>query len=253
MTMITREHLDGVVVVRMQHGPVQAMDLELLTAIAETFDDLAGDDAEAIVLTGTGKAFSAGVDLKRILEGGPEYVRRFLPALVEAFMAVFTTEKPVVAAVNGHAIAGGCILACACDRRFMAAGEGRIGVSELQVGVPFPTAALEILGFCVGRARAADLVLTGATHRPDQALARGLVEEVVPPEDLLEHAVAEARRLAAIPPVTLRLTKRQLRAPAFDAIARDSDEIDPEVADIWASAESAAAIGAFIERSVGRR
>jgi enoyl-CoA hydratase len=126
----------GVHLVTVENGPVNVLDLELLRGLAETFHGLA--EADAVVLAGAGRAFSAGVDLHRILDGGRDYVAEFLPALSAALRAVFDHPRPVVAAVNGHAIAGGCVLVAACDRRLMSAGT--IGVTELLVGVPFPAA-----------------------------------------------------------------------------------------------------------------
>jgi enoyl-CoA hydratase len=250
--MIEREQHGGVALVRLAHGKVSALDIELLAAIIATFGDLAADRSQAVVVTGAGSTFSAGVDLHRILDGGARYARDFVPVLVEAFLAVFACDKPVVAAVNGHAIAGGCILAVACDRRFMAAGGGRIGVSELAVGVPFPAAGLEILRHAVGRAAANDLVLTAAVHAPTEALARGLVHEVVPPDELLERSLGEARRLAGVPHATFRHTKRQLRRDAMAAIERHGAAEDADVLGMWASVDVHDAIVAFVERTVRR-
>src|SRR4029450_4192823 len=171
----------------------------LLGAITETFRELDRDGHTAVVFTGAGRAFCAGVDLWGIVEGGPSYVEQFLPALVGAFDAVFRCGKPVVAALNGHAIAGGCIFAAACDRRIMAAGRGRIGVSELLAGVPSPVAGLELLRHAVGEPGRQDLVLTGATHEPDEALRRGIVDEVVPADQLPDRALEVARQLAEVP------------------------------------------------------
>ena len=110
---------------------------------------LRGADVKAMVLTGQGKMFSAGVDLKRLSAGGADYVRAFLPVLHKLYDAVFFYPKPVIAAINGHAIAGGAVLAACADRRVMAKDGGRIGVTELQVGVPFPALAFEIVRFAV--------------------------------------------------------------------------------------------------------
>src|SRR5215468_4228936 len=122
MTGIEIDEVDGVAVVRMAHGKVNALDLELLAELTDVFLAARSSQAEAVVLTGAGRAFSAGVDLYRILDGGPDYVRAFLPALNETFLAVFALGKPTIAAINGHAIAGGAILAAACDHRIMADG-----------------------------------------------------------------------------------------------------------------------------------
>ncbi|HXV93471.1 MAG TPA: enoyl-CoA hydratase/isomerase family protein [Pseudonocardia sp.] len=223
--MIERSDDDGVAVLTLAHGPVGAMDLELCEAVAAHFRALADDPARAVVLTGSGRAFSAGVDLRRYLDGGEPYVRRFLPALSEAFLAAFELPKPLVAAVNGHAIAGGCVLAATADLLLMAEGAGRIGVPEIKVGVPFPPVPLEIVRYAVGEVAARRLVVGAATHPPAEAAAIGLVHEVVPPGELLPRAVAAARAMATdVPPDTFAVTKAQLRRETRERIARRADE-----------------------------
>src|ERR1700734_924511 len=124
--MLEVELRSGVTIVELRHGKVNALDLELLRAITAAMHGIDGDGP--VVITGAGPAFCAGVDLQRIAGGGPSYVREFLPALTEAFRAVFDYPGPVVAAVNGHAIAGGCVLAAACDVRLMS--RGTFGLAE---------------------------------------------------------------------------------------------------------------------------
>src|SRR5580692_11800083 len=174
--MLETEDRSGVTVLRLQHGKVNALDTELLRAITAAMRDL--DPASAVVITGHGSAFSAGVDLKRIVDGGQAYVREFLPALTQTFLAVFDHPGPVVAAVNGHAIAGGCVIAAACDLRLMSLG--KIGLAELSVGVPFPVSAMEILRHAIGPA-VGQLVLTAALLDASQARSVGLVHEVTGP------------------------------------------------------------------------
>ncbi len=139
--MIAVDHHDGVAVVRLEHGKVNVLDLELLQALSATLAEL--HDADAIVLTGAGRAFSAGVDLKRLLDGGPDEVEEFLLALDAGLLALYDYPRPAVAAVNGHAIAGGCILVQACDYRLMSGGtigvrraQGRRAVSDRAVRDP---------------------------------------------------------------------------------------------------------------------
>src|SRR3954451_8437871 len=156
--MIDVEQHGDVAVVRLEHGKVNALDLELLRAISETMREVS--TAGAVVLTGTGRAFSAGVDLRRIVDGGVAYAKEFLPALSEAFLAVFDCPRPVVAAINGHALAGGCVIAAAADVRLMSGGS--IGLTELLVGVQFPTVPLEVSRYAFGVV-AARLALTGET------------------------------------------------------------------------------------------
>jgi enoyl-CoA hydratase len=214
--LIERQEREGIVTLRLAHGKASVMDVELLEALIRELD--AALDARAIVLTGTGSIFSAGVDLFRLTNEGAPYVERFLPLLRDMLQKAFELPVPVVAAANGHAIAGGCILVCACDYRLMADGNGRIGVSELLVGVPFPEIALKVMQFAVPNL--APLVMTGKTLLPREALEARMIDEVVDPASLLDRAHAVAQQLAAIPRQSFRLTKRMLRGmPADDAAA----------------------------------
>jgi enoyl-CoA hydratase len=222
-----------VTVLRMVHGPVNAMDIELCQALAERFRGLAVDPARAVVVTGSDRAFSAGVDLKRCTAGGDPYVEKFLPALAEAFRAAFELPKPLVAAVNGHAIAGGCVLAACADVVLMAEGAARIGVPEIRVGVPFPRIALEVLGVAVGERGARELVMGAQTHPPEHAAQLGLVHEVVPAAELGSRAAGAAAALARdVPPDTFAATKGQLRRGALERTDRYADE-DEQVATLW--------------------
>jgi enoyl-CoA hydratase len=224
---------DHVAVLQLAHGPVNAMDQEVCEAIAEQFRALETDPARAVVVTGTGRAFSAGVDLKRILDEGASYVERFLPALSAALRALFEFSKPVVAAVNGHAIAGGCVLAACADVTLMAEGPGRIGVPEARVGPPFPRIAIEVLRHAVGDVAVRRLVVGALTYSPADAQTLGLVDRVLPPDELLQQAVATARALATeVPSDTFALTKAQLRRDALERTVRYADE-DEAVATLW--------------------
>ncbi len=252
--MIDREQVSAAVtVLRLNHGPVSAMDLELLEAVRAEVAKCAADDT-AIVITGTGRAFSAGVDLRRILDGGADYVERFLPALTGVFEDVLRYRRPVVVAVNGHAIAGGCVLACCADIRLMAEGKGRIGVPELLVGVPFPAMGLAAVRIATGDRGIQEIIYTGATYLPEEAQRRGLVDEVVAPDDLLERAVGRAEQMAAIPPAAYWQTKQSLRSPMLEwATGPAARRADAEMTDTWKSDDAAAAIAAYVEKTLGPR
>jgi enoyl-CoA hydratase len=250
---INLERGDRVAVVTMARGSVNAMDLDLCQRLSEAFGELASDDSVgAVVLTGAGRAFSAGVDLKQILSGGEGYARQFVDRLSECFLATLTVPKPVVAAVNGHAIAGGCVLAAACDHALVAEGQARIGLSELRVGVPFPTSALEIVRARLGT-RTARAIFGASTYPPQIAAELGFVDEVTDSEGVVDAARAVAERLAAIPPGTFALAKRQLQAPLLATIATNAVGFDPEVVNGWASAETMASIRSFLEAGPAQR
>jgi enoyl-CoA hydratase len=247
--MIERSQQDGILTLRLAHGKASAIDVELLDALLRELDG-AAEDVRALILTGTGSIFSAGVDLFRLTEGGADYVRRFLPLLSRFVRALFAFPRPVIAAANGHAIAGGCVLVLAADVRLMAEGAGRIGLPELLVGVPFPAAALEVVRFAVPRHKVQSLVYTGRALPPQEALAAGLVDEVVPAEGLLARAQEVARQLALIPPQTYRLTKQSLRAEALERIDRAAEPQDRAALELWSAAETHDHVREYLRRTL---
>jgi enoyl-CoA hydratase len=240
--MLAIERLDdGIAVLRLAHGKVNALDVELLEAIVVAFGEVA--DAPAVVLTGAGSSFSAGVDLPRILTSSATEIEYFLDALSRALLTVFTHPRPVLAAVNGHAIAGGCVLAVSADVRLMSGGS--MGLTELDVGVAFPTAALEIARHAAG-SRVQSLILSGRLIDPAEAVEVGFIDWVVDPDELLDAAITEARSLGNIPAETYETTKRQLHAPAMAAIAREYEIYDARVSQTWTSDSGRVAISSFV-------
>lgn len=251
--MIHREDRGEVVVLRMEHGKVNALDVELCAAVASEFEALTKSRAGAVVLTGTGSSFSAGVDLVRVIDAGRAYIERFLPVLSDALLKVFAYPLPVVAAINGHAIAGGCILACACDQRIMAEGPGWMGIPELMVGVPLPAVAMEVLRFAVPRPYLAQLMYSGRTVAVPDALRFGLIDEMVSADRLLEHACAMASRLASIPSRAFEITKRELRGPYLKRLDAVRKTADAESLEAWSAPETLETIRAYVARTIKKR
>ena len=241
---------DGIAVVSMSHGKANALDIEFCDALAARFSGLRTSDAKAVVLTGQGKIFSAGVNLKRLCEGGADYIRQFLPALHRLYDAVFFHPRPVIAAVNGHAIAGGAVLACCADRRIMARDSGCIGVTEILVGVPFPALAFEIVRFAVPPRYLSEFTLGGATYATDAALQRGWIDEVVEPDDLLEDALAVARELAMLSPPAFAQTKLQIRQEVAECLQRAGAATDKAVTEIWTAPATLTYIRDYVARTL---
>jgi enoyl-CoA hydratase len=250
--VIIRDDSRTMAVLRLAHGKVSALDVDFCQALVRELDEIAGSDARALVVTGTGSAFSAGVDLFRVLDGGAAYLRQFLPAMEAFFKTLLTFPKPAIAAINGHAIAGGCIIAAACDYRVMAEGSARIGVPELAVGVPFPTLPFEIVRARVLPTQFRDLVLTGRTVPPPEAIAVGLIDEIAPADVLLTRAEHAAERLADIPPVTFALTKRTFTEPLLERV-RAAGALNADVLDAWESSVVQSRIRAYLERTIGKK
>jgi enoyl-CoA hydratase len=248
--MIKSEIANGVATLTLAHGKANALDIEFCDALAARFAELRKSDVRAVVLTGQGKIFSAGVDLKRLSEGGADYVRQFLPALHRLYEAVLFHPKPVVAAVNGHAIAGGCVLACCADRRIMARDAGRIGVTEILVGVPFPALAFEIVRLAVPPRYLPEFTLSGATYATDEALRRGWVDEVVDPGDLMQAAMGFAQKLSLLSPAAFAQTKMQIRQPAIERLQESGKATDKTVAEIWTAPATLAYIRDYVARTL---
>ncbi|MBN9051909.1 MAG: enoyl-CoA hydratase/isomerase family protein [Rhizobiales bacterium] len=239
-----------IAVVEMHHGKANALDVAFCDALTLRFQRLRETSSRAVVLTGQGKMFSAGVDLPQMVEAGVPYIREFLPALHRLYDTIFNFPKPVVAAINGHAIAGGCILACCADHRLMAQDGGRMGVTEILVGVPFPPLAFEVMRSVTAPQYLAEAILTGATVTPDEAVARGWVNALVPREDILSRAVAAAEKLAAVSPAAFAMGKRQLRQPAAERMAESGAALDAEVTEIWVADATLARMRDFVARTL---
>jgi enoyl-CoA hydratase len=250
--VINVEQRDRVSIFHMRHGKANTLDTEFCQALTARLEEHRGSATRALILAGHGQIFSAGVDLLRVLDGGSSYLTGFLPALRTAFETLFCFPKPVIAAINGHAVAGGCVLACAADRRLMAAQSGRIGVPELLVGVPFPTIALEIMRSTTAPQHLPAVLYGGATFDPAQALERGLVDALVPPDTLIEQAVAAAERLAALPPSAFALTKRQIRVPFLRRVHEDGAQFDVTVQELWEAPTTMTSIRAYVARTFKR-
>ncbi|HEX9983797.1 MAG TPA: enoyl-CoA hydratase/isomerase family protein [Thermoanaerobaculia bacterium] len=248
--MIERSEQDGILTLKLAHGKVSALDLELLEALSRALIEAGESDARAVILTGTGSSFSAGVDLFRIVDGGPDYVEQFYPALSRMCVDLFSLAKPVVAAVNGHAIAGGAVMAFAADYKLMVADKARIGVPELLAGVPLPPSVIEVLRFALPPQHLQAMVYTGRTVTASEAQQQGLIDEAVTAEALLPRALEVATQLAALPPEGFRLAKRQLRDKALTWSKRYIGEFDRDAMAHWKTPETHARIRDYLARTV---
>jgi enoyl-CoA hydratase len=250
--IIERKDADGIRILKLAHGKVSAIDIELGEALLEEIKNATDPSVKAVILTGTGSSFSAGVDLFRVIKDGQDYGRRFLPVLDDFLRAALTFPKPMVAAINGHAIAGGCILAAACDRRIMTEGTGRIGIPELAVGVPFPALPLQIMAARVPDGQLRDLVFTGRTVQIDEAKAIGLIDEKCPAGMLLDRATEVANQLASIPAGAFALTKEAFYSPIIERTHQLAD-LNARVVEAWLQPHTYDTIRAYLDKTVGKK
>ena len=220
--------LDGVFVISINRPHVRnAVNAEVADLIAAALDELDASSHLAVgVLTGVGATFCAGMDLKAFLAGE----RMFVPGRGFAGIVERSAEKPVLAAVEGHAVAGGCEVALACDM-IVASEEARFGLPEVRRGLVAAGGGLLRLPQRIPRAVAVELALTGETIGAARALEIGLINRVVPVGQAREAAIEFARCIAANAPLAVRATKRILAEspdwPANEAFQRQREIADP--------------------------
>ncbi len=227
MGVVHLSEADGVAVVRLDRPPVNAVDLAAVLEIDATLERIEQRLPRlGVVLTGTGASFSSGVDFKAVPRYSAEERRATVGGINRMVMRLYRLPKPVVAAVNGHAIGGGLILAMSCDVR-IAAGGGKFGLGEVTAGIPFPAAPLIVLKDAFERGAARMLALTGRLVDRVEAKELGLVDEFATPDTLLAVAAERVRTLAKLPAYSA--IKKQLRAGAVaemrSMIERDADPL----------------------------
>ena len=235
MTFLDLQIRDRVATVTLERGKVNALNAAVVDELAAAFETLARDPAvAAAVLTGRGKFFSFGFDIPEFLAYSRDEFTQFLTRFTALYRQLFVWPKPLVAALNGHTIAGGCMLALAADSAVVADGGAKISLNEIAFGSSVFAGSVGMLQFRTG-ARASAVLYSGAMYAPADAQAIGLVSEVVPPDALLDRAREIAGELGAKRPEAFASIKSLLRTPVADAMTvRESDSIR-EFVEIWYS------------------
>lgn len=221
-------HKGSTAILTFQRPPANALNHDVMRELLAVLRSLPGSSTRALVLTGQGRFFSAGLDLFEVFQYSPDEAEAFSKTFDDAITALFALELPVVAALNGHAIAGGGVLAAAADFRFFAEGEGKLGLTEIQVGVPFPTSAFETVRFAYAGPHFAELIYRGKNYSAAECLARHFVDEIVPAAELIERATALAGELGSRPPIAFSSSKLALRKEGLArmAAARTNGGVD---------------------------
>ena len=241
---------EGIATIVMQGGRANALGDAFCQALADSIEEARTNPAvRGVVLTGAGRFFSAGRDLREADEAGP--VRRPNNAFELAMRAALTFPKPMVAAVNGHAIAGGLVLAMAADYCVLADGDYKIGLTEHDIGLPFPRVAFEILNVSLPRSAIARLAYGADLISPVEAHRFGVGQELVPPHQLIERSLAWLRPVAERPLKPFALLKRWLREDAVGRIEGQTDEERRQLAEASASEETRLRLATYAQRLRG--
>jgi enoyl-CoA hydratase len=231
----------GVRVLTLNRPPAHAIDERLLVDLIAALAAARTDDAvRALVVTGSGAFFSAGFDL-RAARRDAAAAARIAVLYRDAHLALLTCPKPTIALINGHAIAGGLVLALACEYRLAVQGEYKIGLNEVAIGASFPGAAIEIVRLRLTHARACELVLGAALYPASEVVRLGIADELLPPERIEATAMRRAARMGAFPREAYAHTKAALVADAAARIAAETADDAARAGAIWTTDESRAA------------
>jgi enoyl-CoA hydratase len=213
----------------------------LLDALSRCVDDAAGDDAvRAVVLRGSGAFFSGGFDLRAPRREGDEatdMVMRYR----DSHRKLLALRMPTIAAVGGHAVAGGLVLALACDHRVAVEGDYRIGLNETAIGAAFPPVAMEIVRLRLTHAAGVELILGAELYDASELVRFGVVPHLTPAGNFDDEVFALAHRLAAYPRDVYAHAKLAFVADALDRLDRVSTDRELEIAALWSTEESRAA------------
>ncbi|WP_326596439.1 enoyl-CoA hydratase/isomerase family protein [Streptomyces sp. NBC_01803] len=246
------EVADGVGTLRLDRPPMNALDIatqDRLRALAAEVTDR--DDVRAVVIRGSEKMFAAGADIKEMRAMDHAAMIARARGLQDAFTAIARIPKPVVAAITGYALGGGCELALCADVRF-AADDARLGQPEILLGLIPGAGGTQRLPRLIGPSRAKDLIFTGRQVKAAEALAIGLVDRVVPAAEVHAEAHAWAARLAAGPAIALRAAKEAVD----DGLETDLDTgLTIErgwFAGLFATEDRAYGMRSFVEEGPGK-
>ena len=242
---------DGIAEIRLSCGRANALNPLSLTAIDRALDQALGAGARGVVVTGYDRFFSAGLDLVTLYDLAPTSLDAFMREFDRVMLRVFAFPRPLVAAIGGHAIAGGCVLALAADVRVMAIGPARIGLNEVRLGLPFPASALEIARHAVSPTFLEAVLGEGELYGAPQALVRGLVQDLTA-GDVAASSHEACRRLAVSPAGPFAGIKAALRAPALERAGAHADGLRQAFVDAWYAPDGRRLIGETRTRLIAR-
>jgi enoyl-CoA hydratase len=217
----TYELVDGIAVVTLDDGKANVFSNAVLETLERLVDQAEADRARALVLVGRPGRFSAGFDLGE-MTSGVDQMRALVARGARWWLRVYGLGMPTVAACTGHALAGGAITLLSCDVRIGADGPAKIGLNEVSIGMPLPRFAVELARDRLATSHFATAIL-GATDDPAGAAAAGYLDRVVPADQVVDEAMAEARRLGELRTGAVARTKANARQAMIDEVAAGID------------------------------
>jgi enoyl-CoA hydratase/carnithine racemase len=239
MDFIVSHKSDGIGTLTLRRGKVNALNGTVVDEMRDLLKTFESDpEVRSIVLTGSGKLFSFGFDIPEFLSFTKKEFTEYVVNFTDLYRYIFLYPKPVVAALNGHTIAGGCMLALACDHRVMVSGKAKMSLNEIGFGSSVFAGITEMLRFWVGSAKATKVLYSGAMYTAEQAMNMGLVHEAAAEDDLMHAARNAASDFAAKSPPAFASIKSLLRRSVVEEMTRRERGSITEFVDIWYSKDT---------------
>jgi Delta3-Delta2-enoyl-CoA isomerase len=236
MEFIGLQRSDGIATLTLGRGKVNALNNDVVDQLREALKTSESDpEVKSFILTGTGKFFSFGFDIPEFLSFTKEQFTEFLNNFTDLYTYLFLYPKPVVAALNGHTVAGGCMLALACDYRVMVSGKAKISLNEIGFGSSVFAGSTEMLRFWAGSANATEVLFSGEMYPAERAKSLGLVQEVVDEDNLMSMAGKAASDFALKHQPAFASIKSLLRRSVVEEMRSREKEAIKEFVDIWYS------------------
>jgi enoyl-CoA hydratase/carnithine racemase len=251
--MITTIQHGEVLELRLNRPPANALNFELLQALGAAVDTAPAKGARALVLSGAPGLFSAGLDIPALVKSDRTQISALWKSLYAALGSLARSAVPICAAVTGHAPAGGTVLAIFCDWRIAAEGEFKIGLSEVQVGLPLPPVIFHALRRLVGARHADRLAVGGMLINPKQAADAGLMDETAPPDLVVDRAIQWTEQMLSLPHGAMSYTRRHARADLRALFERDLTEQIREMEAAWWQPETQAVLQTVAARLAKRK
>lgn len=213
---------DKIAYLTLNRGTSNAINSEMVNELRDIFQTLDKDDnVGGLILTGKEGFFSAGLDLIELYDYNETQIKTFWHDFLDMVSVMVAFKKPIISAISGHSPAGGCVLAICSDYRVMAEGKYVIGLNEVPVGIIVPDTIFHIYAFWLGQANAYRFLLEGKLMRTDEALAVGLVDEVVPINTLITTAERKMKQYIRLDWTTWQQSKLNLRRELLSKVQTD--------------------------------
>jgi enoyl-CoA hydratase/carnithine racemase len=243
-----QDHGPAIRELRLDRPPANALSPDLITALAEAVRAASGDGMRALILSGSPGRFSGGLDVPLLVDLDRAATSAVWGSFYDLMQALAASDIPIAAAITGHAPAGGTVLPLFCDWRGVAAGDWRLGLNEVQVGIALPPVIHRVLRRQIGARQAERLAVGGVLISPEEALRIGLVDEIVPAESLVQRAIEWCQGMLALPAAAMAVTRRRARADLVGLLEEDAGGEVEKVVESWWSDETQKVLRELVER-----